>query len=138
MNSRPLETEKSAAYEVGERWIMAAGPSSIVGWPIVSSPDGQSICNLSWIGKKPYHVTEEEFAAYRAKVEARGRLIAAAPDLLEALREMRDAAVYQSACQATDNEAVSKLADEKLVAALAKARAALTKATGSRGLGGQS
>lgn len=74
------------AVEPGERWIMAAGPSSIVGWPIVSSPDGQSICNLSWIGKKPDHITDEGFAAYRAKVEARGRLIAAAPALLEALQ----------------------------------------------------
>jgi hypothetical protein len=65
--------------------MVAAKPSSIVGWPVVG-PGGQSICSLSWIGTKPDDVSEERFAAYRAEVEANGRLIAAAPSMAEALR----------------------------------------------------
>lgn len=50
-------------------WI-AAPRSSIVGRPIVSAPQGRSICN----------VTEHDDA------EANARLIAAAPELLAALK----------------------------------------------------
>lgn len=127
MNSRPLETEKSVAYEAGERWIMAAGPSSIVGWPIVSSPDGQSICNLSWIGKKPDHITEEGFAAYRAKVEARGRLIASAPDLLEALNTTLSLLEIWRAWTPSHSTAHT---DFESLPEVQKARAAISKARG--------
>lgn len=68
-------------------WMVAAGPSSVVGWPVVAQR-GQSICNLSWLGKKPDHITDERFAAYRAEVYANGRLIAAAPDLADAARRV--------------------------------------------------
>lgn len=75
-------------------WMVAARPSSIVGWPVVAQGLGRSICSLSWLGKKPDDVTDEQFAAYRAEVEANGRLIAAAPDLLEALK-LADAALRE-------------------------------------------
>lgn len=65
-------------------WMAAAGPSSIVGWPVVGQM-GRSICNLSWLGKKPDYASDEVFAVYRAEVEANGKLIAAAPDMLDAL-----------------------------------------------------
>lgn len=66
-------------------WMRAASPSSVVGWPVVG-PMGRSICNLSWFGVKPEHVTDAEFAAFRAEVEANGHLIAASPDLFDALK----------------------------------------------------
>ena len=71
-------------------WIAAAKPSSFVGWPVVG-PMGRSIANVS------YHKTPgtpfneqaaEAEAQYRAECEANARLIAAAPDLLEALEEL--------------------------------------------------
>jgi len=46
---------------------------------------GQVICDVAIINKKPDHVSDGEFSAYYAQVEANARLIAAAPDLFEAL-----------------------------------------------------
>lgn len=66
------------------KWMAAAKPSSIVGWPVVAAPMGQVICDVAIINKKPDHVSDGEFSAYYAQVEANARLIAAAPDLLKA------------------------------------------------------
>lgn len=59
----------------GGTWRAAAKPSSIVGWPIISAPQGKSVANV--------HGTDDESAA-------NARLIAAAPELLEALIELQD------------------------------------------------
>ena len=67
------------------KWLAAAKPSSVVGWPVVAAPMGQVICDVAIINKKPDHVNDGEFSAYYAQIEANARLIAAAPDLLEAL-----------------------------------------------------
>lgn len=53
-------------------WMAAAKPSSVVGWPIVSSPMGQAIANV--------HMNDEAMA--------NAHLIAAAPDLYKALAVM--------------------------------------------------
>lgn len=68
-------------------WMAAAGPSSVVGWPVVARPQGRSICNVSW-QPKPATVSDEDYHAFYVEVQANGHLIAAAPDLLAALREM--------------------------------------------------
>ena len=70
-------------------WLCAAAPSSIVGWPVVGR-QGRSICNLSWIAKKPPMATDGQYAALKAETHANGRLIAAAPDLLAALVSAAD------------------------------------------------
>ena len=68
---------------------MAAGaPSSVVGWPVVG-PLGRSICNVSWMPKKAYpDVSDADYAAFNAECEANARLIAAAPELLAALKTL--------------------------------------------------
>lgn len=96
-------------------WMAAAGPSSVVGWPVVAQ-QGQSICSLSWLGVKPDHVTEDRFAAYRAEVAANARLIAAAPDLLEACK------LVMADLQSVDTDsAISLTPGRALRAAIAKA-----------------
>lgn len=53
-------------------WMAAARPSSVVGWPVVAPADmGRSVCNVT-VGHD--------------QSEANARLIAAAPELLEALK----------------------------------------------------
>lgn len=64
-------------------WVAAAGPSSIVGWPVVSR-SGRSICRLTWL--ETNSPAEEVF---KEETRANGHLIAAAPDLLEALKMAR-------------------------------------------------
>ena len=71
------QTNKTIKHTKGP-W-MAGVPSSIVGWPVVSAPaDGRIICNMLYTSP-----TDEEVGANAA-------LIAAAPEMLEALRTVRD------------------------------------------------
>lgn len=66
--------------------MAAASPSSVVGWPVVG-PMGRSICNVSWMPKNAYpDVSDADYAAFNAECGANARLIAAAPDLLAALK----------------------------------------------------
>ena len=59
-------------------WMAASNPSSVVGWPVVAPhATGRSVCNVT---------TGHEDAA------ANARLIAAAPELLEALERLADPA----------------------------------------------
>lgn len=74
----------SAQHTAGP-WMAAAGPSSVVGWPVVAR-GGRSICNVSWLGHRPAHVTDEQWTAFYVETQANASLIAAAPELLEALR----------------------------------------------------
>src|SRR5690606_27467430 len=67
-------------------WMAATSPSSVVGWPVVG-PMGRSLCNASWMPKKAYpDVSEADYAAFNSECEANARVIAAAPDLLAALK----------------------------------------------------
>ena len=68
-----------SAFEPGDRWIAAASPSSVVGWPVVSSPKGQVICDMAWRPGLPPEVN--------ATIKARANLIAAAPDMLSVLQD---------------------------------------------------
>jgi len=80
----------SAAKHTAGPWVAAAAPSSIVGWPVVGRM-GRSICNVSWMPKKAYpDVPDADYAAFNAECEANARLIAAVPELLEALRSVTD------------------------------------------------
>lgn len=65
------------------KWLAAAKPSSVVGWPVVAAPMGQVICDVAIINKKPDHISDGEFSAYYAQVEANARLIAAAPEMFD-------------------------------------------------------
>lgn len=68
-------------------WLAAAKPSSVVGWPIVSSPQGRVIADVM-LGHRPPDCSDETWAAHYGEVAANARLLAAAPDLLVALTEL--------------------------------------------------
>lgn len=70
----------SAKHTPG-RWI-AAPCSSVVGAPVVASPSGRSIANVTYFNLGP------DFRNHDLESAANARLIAAAPDLLDALRAM--------------------------------------------------
>lgn len=71
-------TDKLSPEDLAD-WRMAARHSSVVGWPICG-PNGESICNLSWLPND--HPAAKTF---NAQSKVRGQLIVAAPDLLRAL-----------------------------------------------------
>ncbi|WP_303713333.1 hypothetical protein [Brevundimonas naejangsanensis] len=108
------------------KWLAAAKPSSVVGWPVVAAPMGQVICDVAIINKKPDHVSDGEFSAYYAQVEANARLIAAAPDLFEAGVGLLKA--YRSAVKMCGDDALDLVADHPESWA-SKMEAALSKAT---------
>lgn len=63
-------------------WVAAASPSSIVGWPIIG-PGGRAVASV--------HCRRGDTAEgqqINAEAGANARLIAAAPDLLEACKAM--------------------------------------------------
>jgi hypothetical protein len=98
-------------------WMAASKPSSVVGWPVVSQT-GRSIASVTYVN---HPAATEEYAAFNAESLANARLIAAAPDLLSALNDLR---------------LVLKLASIKFgfdltdSAAMAKANSAISLATG--------
>jgi hypothetical protein len=61
--------------------MAAVSPSSVVGWPVVRQGVGRSICSISYL---PKDAAPEVYA----ESEANARLIAAAPELYEALQLM--------------------------------------------------
>lgn len=85
--SRSDELQTSAARHTPGPWIAAAGPSSVVGWPVVSQ-QGRSICSITW---RERAVPAGEAEETKEETRANARLIAAAPDLLATLKAMREA-----------------------------------------------
>jgi hypothetical protein len=71
-------------------WLMAAKPSSVVGWPIVATPSGRSICSLNYVQHSSIDPKVSGDDAFNRESRANGLLIAAAPDLLEAVIQYRD------------------------------------------------
>ena len=103
-------------------WLAAAKPSSIVGWPIVQPATGRLICNINYVQRT---VIDPEVAGDRAfnrESEANARLIAAAPDLLKALRAL--VAVHRAL------DTVGAMPADKAIA-YGQAEAAIVAATGS-------
>lgn len=121
MTSVPHSGAKSVTHTPG-KWMAAAKPSSIVGWPVVAAPMGQVICDVAIINKKPDHISDGEFSAYYAQVEANARLIAAAPELLAALQGMVSAF---GDITITSGGVVQPETDPEVIAA----RVAISKAT---------
>lgn len=64
-------------------WIMAAKPSSVVGWPVVAST-GRSIASIAYVSPDGFAPAEVDF---NEQSKANAALIAAAPDLLSALEK---------------------------------------------------
>lgn len=76
----PLATDP-ASHTPGP-WVAAAGPSSIVGWPVVG-PRGRAVATVHYLrGDTP------EGKRVNAEAGANACLVAAAPDLLEVLRDV--------------------------------------------------
>ena len=65
-------------------WLAASKASSIVGRPVVG-PNGEAIANVHEMMARPEGIDDKKWASYKAACDANARLIAAAPDLLEAL-----------------------------------------------------
>jgi hypothetical protein len=62
-------------------WVHAVKRSKIVGLPVVQAGTGRSVCNVTG-----FHVDDP--AAFMSECLDNARLIAAAPELVEALRGM--------------------------------------------------
>ena len=85
MNRTVGEVLNAAAEHTPGPWMAAAKPSSVVGWPIVASPHGRLICNMAWVSPSAERSADPDVREYLTEVEANAHLIAAAPDLAEAL-----------------------------------------------------
>lgn len=96
---------------------IAAPYSSVVGAPVVASPNGRSIANVTYFG------LGEDFQNHDDESAANARLIAAAPDLLEALEELLAGVDRLPPREPWDEDGP----------VIKKARAALAKATGGDG-----
>ena len=69
------------------RWLMAAKPSSVVGWPVVG-PEGRVICSLNYVHHSKIDPKVSGDDAFNRESKANGLLIQAAPDLLKALEQI--------------------------------------------------
>ena len=69
-----------------ETWIAAEAESSRVGLPVVASPSGRLICNVNCVAD-PLHGKVPGDDKFNREALAHARLIAAAPELLAALKE---------------------------------------------------
>ena len=96
MTAKPLSSTVAEMRRLLEAstpggWIAATGPSSIVGWPVVSR-QGRSICRMTWVERA---VPAGEAEETKAETRANAAFIAAAhndmPALLDALERMQKA-----------------------------------------------
>lgn len=101
-------------------WL-AGKPSSVVGWPVVSTREGRLICNINYVQRSQIDPNVPGDRAFNAESGANARLIAAAPDLLKAAKQL--SAVYESIwVKMSDGEmALCRRAWDEMDAAVAKA-----------------
>lgn len=76
-----------AAHTPGP-WLAAASASSVVGWPIVQPGTGRLICNINYVQRTAIDPNVAGDRAFNAESKANSRLIAAAPELLDALQQV--------------------------------------------------
>jgi hypothetical protein len=85
LSSQPETSHSPLAKHTPGPWMAAAKPSSVVGWPIVAQ-SGRSICSLTYVQHSKIDPPVPGDRAVNAESRANAYLIAAAPDLLEALK----------------------------------------------------
>lgn len=101
-------------------WIAAAKISSVVGLPVVASPDGRSVCNVTCIAyREPVDRKVEGDGSFNRESMSNARLIAAAPDLLTACKRLVKAIGIPSSITIGD--------------AVEQAEAAIARAEGEKG-----
>ena len=74
------EQKDAVAGHTPGLWGVAGKPCQM-GWPVVSRPSGRMICDL-WLAPRMPEISQQVWADHYREVEANGRLIVAAPDLL--------------------------------------------------------
>lgn len=90
-NQSHPEGDQVQGYTSGP-WLLAAKPSSIVGWPIVApQAQGRLVCSINYADKAAFGGPQSGDRAFNAESEANGRLIEAAPELLAELCRARAA-----------------------------------------------
>lgn len=73
-------------------WMMAAKPSSIVGWPVVAPRQGgRMICDVTYVAHSKIDPKVPGDDAFNRESRANGQLISAAPELAAALQDLMDA-----------------------------------------------
>lgn len=122
--TRPTPTSPGGHTE--GRWLAAAKPSSVVGWPVVAPPHGRVICNIAW-QPKPEHVTAEDYDAFYRECEANARLIAACPTLLARGRELQAARTRHRMNQTRENADLVAAASDAFDAAISLAEPPATE-----------
>ncbi len=100
-------------------WMAAAGPSSIVGWPVVAD-GGRLICTIATPPNNLQRIGKEAagYEAFLNECGANALLIAAAPDMLIALKAFVYANREMQDYQLTEEEASAR---SLALAAIAKA-----------------
>lgn len=133
-----MQTTETKSKHTEGPWLAAATPSSVVGWPVVQPATGRVICTLNYIQHTEIDPVVAGDRAFNAESRANARLVAAAPELLEALKAAETACTEAAAASAAiaDGAQIPK-ADQDHVAGLFRRaeklrRAAIAKATGGK------
>lgn len=69
-------------------WLAADKPSSAVGWPVVQQGVGRLICKVNYVQVTAIEPAVGGENKFNRESKANASLIAAAPELLEALKEV--------------------------------------------------
>ena len=105
-------------------WLAASRLLSIVGLPVVATANGRSIASVA------FFALGEAFANHNRESAANAALIAAAPDLLEALRRSRKIHAYLAVPEDL-TRTMARMLSEKAIEII---DAALLKAVGDSNL----